>query len=82
MDNFKACKYEEVKLLAQSKGIQIVEIPPNFTHLMSPLDLTVNRKLMYLEQEDFSKDFSNAVTRIMVLNPNIDVADIRVDCGH
>ena len=43
-DDFKAHWTPDFVELAESMNIEIVKIPANFTHLLSPLDLTVRRQ--------------------------------------
>ena len=43
-------------------------------HLASPLLLTVNRKLKEFDKAEFS-----TLSKIIAANPNIDLADVRVD---
>ena len=49
LDNQKALPIWE---LAESMNIEILKIPANFTHLLSPLDLAVNKIII----EDTSTD--------------------------
>ena len=53
-DDFRAHHCPSVKSLADVMSIVTADIPKNFTHLVSPLDFTVNKKMKTLEQDDFA----------------------------
>ena len=57
----------------------VAQIPPNFTHLLSPLDLTVNKKLKGVQQEDFCRYYSTALANTIRRNPGADISDLKVD---
>ena len=78
-DDFRGHKTEATLELCEENNIVIAQIPPNFTHLLSPLDLTVNKKLKHLEQEDFSKYYSTAIANSVRNNPGIDVSELNID---
>ena len=78
-DDFKAHNAPSVIALSDHLNIVRVDIPKNFTHLVAPLDLTVNKKLKEFEQAMFSDYYSAALKKSIIQNPDMDVADIRVD---
>ena len=78
-DDFKAHSCKSVHELLGTVNIVTADIPKNMTHLLSPLDLTVNNKMKAIEREDFSNYYSAAMTKILSSNKEIDIADARVD---
>ena len=50
-DDFSAHKTPQVTALMKDLNISIVCVPKNMTHLLAPIDLTVNRTLKKMEQE-------------------------------
>ena len=78
-DDFRGHKTDAVMALCEQNNILVAQIPPNFTHLLSPLDLTVNKKLKGLEQEDFCRYYSTALANTIRSNPGADISDLEVD---
>eukprot|EP00116_Pleurobrachia_bachei_P010527 sb/3470789/ len=54
-DDFRAHTTDEVITRARALNCEIVEVPKNLTHLLAPLDLTVNKSLKSFEQRELSK---------------------------
>ena len=54
-------------------------MPKNLTHLLSPLDLTVNKSIKLIERQEFTSYFTENVARALQRNPGMDVADIKLD---
>ena len=55
------------------------DVPKNLIHLLSPLDLTVNRTLKRIEQDASAEYISAEITRCLNISPRID--DIKVNTG-
>ena len=78
-DAFKAHGCESVRKRVEEANILTADIPANLTHLLSPLDLTVNKSIKLQERQEFTDHFTKTVQRALEENPNIDVADIKLD---
>ena len=76
VDTNKVLQFQ--KLLADS-NIITADVPKNLTHLLSPLDLTVNKSIKLLERKEFTSYFTENVARALQQNPEMDVADIQLD---
>ena len=51
----------------------------HLTHLLAPLDLTVNKSLKTLEGREFSVYYSEAIAKYIRLNPTAPIEDAKVD---
>ena len=54
-------------------------MPKNLTHLLAPLDLTVNKSLRTLEGREFSKYYSDSIANSLRQNPTAPIEDAKVD---
>ena len=64
---------------ANALDIVIAEVPKNLTHLLAPLDLTVNKSLKSFEQREFSRYYSECIARSLRVNPDAPIEDAKVD---
>ena len=78
-DDFKAHWCDAVKKRATELNVVLVPVPPNFTHLLQPLDLTVNRSLKSFEQKEFSEYFTSVILKQIKTSSSDDITDITVD---
>ena len=78
-DDFRGHTASNVQNLLPSLNIVASDVPKNLTHLLSPLDLTVNRTLKRIEQDDSAEYISAEITRCLQISPRID--DIKVNTG-
>ena len=74
-DVFRGHLTSAVKLCLD--GNDIVTI--NHTHLLSPLDLTVDKAIKQQEQKEFSLYYTKCVTAVLTRTPDIDPAEIKID---
>ncbi len=65
VDTNKVLQFQ--KLLADS-NILTADVPKNVTHLLSPLDLTVNKSIKLLERKEFTNYFTENVARALQQN--------------
>jgi hypothetical protein len=49
----------------------VVDVPKNLTHLLAPLDLTVNRKLKNIEGDSCSKYVTDEISKHLVHSSDI-----------
>ena len=54
-------------------------VPKNLTHLLQPLDLTINGSFKKMEKAAFRDYFTNTITRELEIDPEKDVTTIKVD---
>ena len=76
-DDFSAHNAPRVLSLLSMLGICTVDIPKNLTHLLSPLDLTVNKKLKDFEREACASYVSRSLADHIQHNP--EVGDFKLD---
>ena len=76
-DDFSAHSAPQVKDLLPQLGICTVDVPKNLTHLLAPLDLTVNRKLKTIERDNCSKYVTDEISKYLVHNSEI--SDFKLD---
>ena len=68
-----------MKKLLRDNNVATADVPKNLTHLLSPLDLTVNKSIKVIERQEFSSYFTKTVTDALKKDPSLDVADIKLD---
>ena len=68
-DAFKAQSTDKATKELEHLNIVQVMVPKNMTHLLQPLDLTVNASVMKMERKCFSEYFTNAITKEMLHDP-------------
>lgn len=78
-DAFKGHGCVSVKKLLADTNVETSDVPKNLTHLLSPLDLTVNKSIKLIERQEFTSYFTVNVARALQRNPGVDVADIELD---
>ena len=78
-DDFRAHTTSTVLNKAKELNFVIAEVPKNLTHLLAPLDLTVNKSLKTLEGREVSVYYSEAIAKYIRLNPTAPIEDAKVD---
>ena len=78
-DAFGAHRTDSVISKLEVSGIEAVGVPKNLTHLLQPLDLTINSATKKIEKRQFSEYFNKCITNSLQRNPKIDVTTIEVD---
>jgi hypothetical protein len=76
-DDFRGHTAASVQRLLPTLNIVTADIPKNLTHLLSPLDLTVNRTMKRFEQDAGAAYITSEVARCLNISPRID--DIKVN---
>lgn len=78
-DDIRAHATDVVISCTNALDIVIAEVPKNLTHLLAPLDLTVNKSLKSFEQSEFSKYYSECISSALRSNPDAPIEDTKVD---
>ena len=78
-DDFRAHATDVVISRTNALDIVIAEVPKNLTHLLTPLDLTVNKSLKSFEQREFSKYYSEFISSALQSNPDAPIENTKVD---
>ena len=71
-DDFSGHGAPQVKQLLAKLNICTVDIPKNLTHLLSPLDLTVNKSLKKMEQDACATYVSEQLANHLAHNSTVE----------
>ena len=78
-DAFKTQSTPKVVDTLSSYGIESAMVPKNMTHLLQPLDLTINASFKKYEKRDFSEYFTSCIMEALTNDLDLDVTTIKVD---
>ena len=79
LDAFKVQSTPKVMDTLSNYCIESAMVPKNMTHLLQPLDLTINASFKKYEKRDFSEYFTSCIMEALTNDLDLDVTTIKVD---